>query len=116
MAQPQGVDKYALQFVRTIDKLSNEEWGLLPRTVQDWSNVIAKAYLAQHEPPTIDQLQEALIDATAHLAGAASAYKEYAGNAERAGRRDALYTTRLSDFEKATERASAVCRRIRRAP
>lgn len=54
------------------------------------------------------ELLEALKDTTAHLAGATSAYKEFAGNARRAGKRDALYSTRLRDFEKAVERAREV--------
>lgn len=53
------------------------------------------------------KLLEALLDATAHLAGATSAYERFAGNSKRAGVRDALYSTRLSDFKKATERARA---------
>lgn len=51
------------------------------------------------------KLYEALMDATAHLAGATSAYETFAGNSKRAGKRDALYSTRLADFQKALERA-----------
>ena len=55
------------------------------------------------------RLREALVDATAHLAGATSAYKTFARRARRFGQADidALYGTRLRDFEKATERARA---------
>ena len=52
-------------------------------------------------------MEAALIDATAHLAGAVSAYEHFAGNSKRAGIRDALYSTRLSDFHKALARARA---------
>jgi hypothetical protein len=55
----------------------------------------------------VRELEEALEDAVAHLAGATSAYETFAGNSKRAGVRDALYTTRLSDFKKATERTRA---------
>lgn len=54
---------------------------------------------------TKEELYEALIDATAHLVGAASAYQTFAGNSRRAGVRDALYNTRLQDFNKAVARA-----------
>jgi hypothetical protein len=52
-----------------------------------------------------DRLRKALMDATAHLAGAVSAYETFAGNSKRSGKRDALYSTRLSDFQKALARA-----------
>jgi hypothetical protein len=55
----------------------------------------------------ISRLKNALMDATAHLAGATSAYEHFAGNSKRAGVRDALYSTRLSDFKRALERARA---------
>jgi hypothetical protein len=53
----------------------------------------------------IDNLEEALKDVTAHLAGATSAYETYAGKLGRKSAQDALFTTRLSDFNNALERA-----------
>jgi len=58
-------------------------------------------------------LTEALLDATANLAGAASAYRKYAkrytGITPKA-ETDAFYSTRVDDFDKATERARAAIR------
>lgn len=56
---------------------------------------------------------EALTDATAHLMGATSAYKDFAGNFKRPGKRDALYSTRLKDFEKACDRARAALLKVK---
>lgn len=50
-------------------------------------------------------LQNALIDATAHLAGVVSAYEQYVGRHNRRGRRDPLYETRIKDFKRALNRA-----------
>ncbi len=55
----------------------------------------------------IEFAREIATDAIAHAAGATSAYKQYAGNSERRSVRDALYKTRLNDFEKAVERNRA---------
>ena len=60
----------------------------------------------------VPAMVEAFKDATAHLAGATSAYETYAGNSKRAGVRDAVYSTRLKDFQKATERARAALRAL----
>lgn len=56
-----------------------------------------------------DQMREALLDATAHLAGAASAYKTFAKRHRKFGvaETDALYGTRLKDFNAAIDRARA---------
>lgn len=51
------------------------------------------------------RLQEALMDATAHLAAVVSAYDKFVGRADQKGHRDALFVTRFSDFKKAEERA-----------
>lgn len=53
----------------------------------------------------IERLKEALMDATAHLAGAVNAYETFVGNGKRRGVRDALYNTRVRDFQKSLERA-----------
>jgi len=49
-------------------------------------------------------LREALLDAVAHLAAATSAYEAYAGKLGRRSVQDALYSTRLSDFNKSLAR------------
>lgn len=56
------------------------------------------------------RMRKALTDATANLAGAASAYRKHAGRAKHLHPKsvaDALFTTRADDFDKATERARA---------
>lgn len=58
----------------------------------------------------IARLREALSDATAHLAGAASAYRLYASRNKFLKPRaisDALFTTRATDIDNAVERARA---------
>lgn len=58
-------------------------------------------------------LENALLDAVAHLSGAVSAYKKHASRHKSVGRAvaDPFYTTRLSDFEKAEERGhAALCK------
>lgn len=57
----------------------------------------------------IDALERALLDATAHLAGAASAYRQYACRHVSKGNpcADPFYSTRVQDFDKATSRARA---------
>lgn len=52
-----------------------------------------------------EKLREGLMAATAHLAGAASAYEKFVGRAGVRGHADALFTTRYSDFEKALVRS-----------
>jgi hypothetical protein len=47
---------------------------------------------------------EAFKDLLAHLVAATSAYETFAGNSKRPGVRDAFYSTRLSDYQKAVER------------
>ena len=56
-----------------------------------------------------DPIREALLDATAHLAGAASAYRTYAKRAAHLGKvaADPFFTTRANDFDGAVERARA---------
>lgn len=54
-------------------------------------------------------MREALTDAAAHLAGAASAYRRHAARHRSQGRAvaDALFSTRADDFDRAARRASA---------
>ncbi len=59
-----------------------------------------------------DALVEALKDATANLAGAVSAYETFAGKFGRKSVQDALFSTRLSDFNKALERARAALEKV----
>lgn len=55
------------------------------------------------------RLMEALLDATAHLAGAASAYRAHAKrhNSQGIARSDPMFSTRAQDFDNAVERARA---------
>lgn len=57
----------------------------------------------------IARLREALLDAAAHLVGAASAYRKYASRSRTVGRSstDPFFTTRLMDFDAATARVQA---------
>lgn len=59
-------------------------------------------------------LQEALLDATASLVAAASAYRKYASRHKHVGRAvaDPFFCTRVHDFEKAAERAQAAIRQL----
>lgn len=50
----------------------------------------------------VERLEKALKDATAHLAAATSSYERYCRKGVTG---DALYTTKLSDYQKATARA-----------
>lgn len=63
----------------------------------------------------IDEAREALQDATANLAGAASAYRKYACRSRTVGRgvADPFFTTRASDFDAAVERARALLPRLK---
>jgi hypothetical protein len=58
------------------------------------------------------RLREGMLDATASLAGAASAYRQYASRHRSVGRAqaDPFFTTRASDFDRAVARARAVLR------
>lgn len=60
-------------------------------------------------PARQDALREALLDAAAHLRGAASAYREHAARHRIVGRAkpDPFFTTRVIDFAKAADRAAA---------
>ncbi|TGV15797.1 hypothetical protein EN816_00665 [Mesorhizobium sp. M8A.F.Ca.ET.173.01.1.1] len=57
-----------------------------------------------------DELYAALLAATAVLAGATSAYQSHASRHRSVGRSkpDPFFTTRIKDFEKATEAARTV--------
>lgn len=60
------------------------------------------------------ELREALMDATAHLVAAASAYQKYAARHRSVGRAtaDPMFTTRVADFEKAAKRAQSAIRAL----
>ena len=62
------------------------------------------------------ELLEALLDATAHLVGAASAYRTYARRHTSLGRgwADPVFTTRAADFDRAAARAQAAVRKALR--
>lgn len=59
-------------------------------------------------------LVEALRDATAHLVGAASAYRKHAARHRSVGRAatDPFFTTRAADFERAAKRAQAALKAL----
>lgn len=61
-----------------------------------------------------EDVTEALLDATAHLVAAASAYRTYAARHRSVGRAlaDPFFTTRAADFERAAERAQAAVRKL----
>lgn len=79
----------------------------------------------ERKPPPIEGLtfaereaaiREAFMDVLTHLVGATSAYGTFAGNNNRPGVRDTLYTTRLADYETAVERGRQACRTLFRDP
>ena len=88
------------------------ERAIRTRTVAEVGMDAAALSAAAHTLRAMPGMVEALKDAVAHLAGATSAYKTYAGNSKREGVRDALYSTLLKDFEKATERGRAALRAL----
>ena len=77
-------------------------------------------YLAIKESPpkssdtSAEGMREALLDATANLVGAASAYRKHAARHRSIGRAiaDPFFTTRAGDLEKAAERAQAAIRQL----
>lgn len=60
------------------------------------------------------KMREALMDATANLVAAASAYQKYAARHRSVGRAtaDPMFTTRVADFEKAAKRAQSAIRAL----
>lgn len=56
-----------------------------------------------------ERLDEALKDATAHLVGSACAYRKHAARHRSVGRAvsDPFFSTRVEDFQKAADRATA---------
>ena len=76
---------------------------------RDVCNALGTADVMEEAADEIERLRTALIDATAHLAGAASAYRKHAARHKSQGRAvaDAMFSTRVVDFEKATDRARA---------
>ena len=61
-----------------------------------------------------EKMREALMDATANLVAAASAYQKYAARHRSVGRAtaDPMFTTRVADFEKAAKRAQSAIRAL----
>lgn len=86
---------------------------------EDLGALLARATTAEAEvsrlTSLIDEAAEALLDATANLAGAASAYRKYACRSRTVGRgvADPFFTTRASDFDAAVERARALLPRLK---
>lgn len=74
--------------------------------------------LYTHPPKSPDtsaeEMREALLDATANLVGAASAYRKHAARHRSIGRAiaDPFFTARAGDLEKAAERAQAAIRQL----
>ncbi len=70
---------------------------------------IVERHVTRPSPREIPALRAALIDATANLAAAASAYRRHASRHRSVGRAvaDPFFTTRVSDFEAAEEHARA---------
>ena len=65
------------------------------------------AIRAALEAAGIGDLTEAVKDALYHLEAATSSYREFSGNKDKTGKRDALYSTRLADYEAACGRVRA---------
>lgn len=64
------------------------------------------------------ELREVLLDAAAHLAAASSAYQTYAKRSPRFGKpeTDALFSTRIADFQKSSDRVSKAAMRFAQCP
>ena len=71
------------------------------------SEVDANADLIVRAVNSHAALVEAVKDALCHLEAATSSYREFSGNKDKPGKRDALYSTRLSDYESACVRVRA---------
>jgi hypothetical protein len=73
------------------------------------SKVTTAEWAAMQGGEELDSARDALIDAVAHLAGAASAYWTYACRHPSQGRAmvDAFFSTRAADMDKAVERGRA---------
>lgn len=61
-----------------------------------------------------DEMLEALMDAAAHLIGAAFAYRRHASRHASVGlaMSDPMYTTRVKDFERAAKKAQTAVRKF----
>ena len=85
----------------------NEAREIYSRSANSWRS-ITDDLMAKHAAEK-ERLRDALFSATASLAGAASAYRNYAkrhklhGTAET----DAVFSTRVNDFDKAVNSARA---------
>jgi len=94
-----------------LRQVSNR-WGYEDDTISllDVQAIEMSIGLIEAQAAEIARLREALSDATAHLAGAASAYRLYASRNKFLKPRaisDALFTTRATDIDNAVERARA---------
>lgn len=74
----------------------------------------ASKALSSVPSPAPAGLREALLDATAHLVAAASAYRKHASRHRSVGRAetDPFFSTRVADFEKAAGRAQTAIRSL----
>ena len=90
---------------------SVEEPGMGGVDTPDAEYIIASEHdrLMAEKAAEIERLRKALIYATAHLFGAASAYEKYAcrSKIEGRGQPDPFFKTRLADFNNAADRARA---------
>lgn len=112
MAEPTEAER---EKARAIVAADHDRRGL----DTSWNTRLASAIsaaLAQARAEERERLQRALLDATASLAAATSAYEQYAGNVRRRSVRDPFFTTRLKDFQNATERALAAIRALSASP
>lgn len=99
-----------------------EEWQKRENETQEKLQAIGEQFGAFGGEPRTDamrrllteanarngELRDALIDATVHLAAATSSYKRFCRKGVTG---DALFSTKLSDYEKAEARARAVLRK-----
>ena len=76
-----------------------EQQAKLRNTFADAQSMKARATAAEAE---VERLRAALKDATAHLAAATSSYRRFCRKGVTG---DALFSTKLSDYQKATNRA-----------
>ena len=85
----------------------SDEWTI---TDDDYILASEHARIVAEKDAEIARLREVLLDATAHLVGAASSYRTYArrgGDIRPRAEVDAFFTTRARDYDRAAERARA---------
>ena len=89
----------------------NEHWeGFVARRIVQALGVDAMRDENERLEADVKEMREALIDATVHLIGAASAYEKYAkrfGGIKPQAVIDPFFGTRHMDFHKAADRAQA---------